>query len=129
MTRDQQTKGIPTRRRWIIAICLAGAVALGAAIAVVVTSNGSNTAVGRLDSDRVRSSYLGLCRAEDAVAKGDANQAARIFLDSSHLPLHELAAQVQAKNPVVAGNLLQGKVSSGNASLWSSRACWERGNR
>lgn len=51
----------------------------------------------------------GLCEAETLAAGGLQSEAQRVFQDQSHAYLHELAAQLQEQDRVLAGQLLKAK--------------------
>lgn len=51
----------------------------------------------------------GLCEARAAARQGRGPQARRLFIDVSHQPLHDLARDLLADDPVLAGRLLRVK--------------------
>jgi hypothetical protein len=53
----------------------------------------------------------GLCDAESAAAAGDVRAARTAFADRAHATLHQVAADLQDRNPSFAGQLLEAKQS------------------
>lgn len=51
----------------------------------------------------------GLCEAETLAAGGLQSEARRVFQNQSHAYLHELAAQLEERDRVLAGELLEAK--------------------
>lgn len=51
----------------------------------------------------------GLCEAETLAAGGLQSEARRVFQNQSHAYLHELAAQLEQRDRVLAGQLLEAK--------------------
>ena len=51
----------------------------------------------------------GLCDAEAAAAAGDVEAASVAFADRAHATLHQVAADLQERDPALAGRLLEAK--------------------
>jgi hypothetical protein len=80
------------------------------AVLMLSTACGGGDEVGA-ESQRSRAQIAveGLCEAEQLATGGQPAEAGRIFQDRSHAFLHELAADLQESNRLLATQLLQAK--------------------
>ncbi len=81
-------------------------------VAVVMLSTGCGGGDEEEAADqrsRAQVAVDGLCEAEEVASAGEAAEARGIFQDRSHAFLHELAADLQESNRLLATQLLQAK--------------------
>lgn len=76
-------------------------------LAACTGSDGKGSSPPQASSPQV--AVEGLCEAETLAAGGLQSEARRVFQNQSHAYLHELAAQLEERDRVLAGQLLEAK--------------------
>ena len=105
-----------TTGKYILALAvLAAAVLAGYGITLAMNGGGSSAdtvtnvpvgSFGNVTQPSLDTAVDGLCQVRSDFQQGDMTAARSVFYDKSHLLLHQLAAQVQAKDVPTATNLL-----------------------
>ncbi len=101
----------PLSRTRLIGLGAGVVVAVAAGVVVLFAVRDGQGSPSRAPEPRGRyaEAYAGLCTARSAARSGDVVEARRAFLDRSHQPLHELAAQATERDRAVAARLLEAK--------------------
>lgn len=61
------------------------------------------------EGGRYATAYAGLCQSHESAVAGEIDDAARLFHDTAHEPLHELSAEAEQRDRSAAARLLEAK--------------------
>ena len=83
-------------------------VLLAVTVVSLVGACGRSTS-NNAEKDRYAPAYAAVCRTAADLRAGNLDAAKADFYDTAHLPIHELAASLEAKHRDVAARLLEAK--------------------